>query len=360
MIFAILKAQLLSMRLRKGGAARGGAVFSGVTGVIFYGIFFFFGWALMMLFSSEQAASRFLPLLSAILLFITLYWQLVPVISASFGASIDLRKLLAYPIPRGKLFQIELLLRAVTSLDMVVVIAGIAIGLLRNPLYGGPYAVGVIAGALTLIVMNVVLSAGIRSWLERTLFRTRFKEVFFVLLVLVSITPQLLMLSRVKRTGAILRFIPSQVAWPWAAASRLMLHEGGIVSGFMAAAWLCAVLLFSRRQFERTLRFDGAVTKRRGKESSPDSLSERLFRLPSVLFGDPLGALVEKELRTLCRISRFRMSYAMSCFFGVIVFTPSLRGRHAGVSFSAICASADGGLRADDAGSDHILEFVRL
>jgi ABC-2 type transport system permease protein len=76
------------------------------------------------------------------------------------------------------------------------------------------------------------------------------------------------------------------------------------------------------------------VTKRREKESSPDSLSERLFRLPSVLFRDPLGALVEKELRTLCRISRFRMSYAMSCFFGVIVFTPSLRGRHAGVSFS--------------------------
>src|SRR6185437_6187412 len=227
-----------------------------------------------------------------------------------------------------------LLLRAVTSLDMVVVIAGIVIGLLRNPLYGGRYAAGAIAGALILIVMNVVLSAGIRSWLERTLFRTRFKEVFFVLLVLVSITPQLLMMSHVKHTGAILRFVPSQVAWPWAAAARLMLHEGGIASGLAAAAWLCAVLVFSRRQFERTLRFDGAVTKRREKESSPDSLSERLFRLPSVLFGDPLGALVEKELRTLCRISRFRMSYAMSCFFGVIVFTPSLRGRHAGVSFS--------------------------
>ena len=37
MIAAILKAQLLSMRLRKGRAARGGAVFSAITGLIFYG-----------------------------------------------------------------------------------------------------------------------------------------------------------------------------------------------------------------------------------------------------------------------------------------------------------------------------------
>ncbi len=125
MIAAILRAQLLSMRLRKGRAARGGALFSGVTGLIFYGVFFFFGWMLMLLFSSERAADQFLSLLSAILLIITLYWQVGPVISASFGASIDLRKLLAYPIPRGKLFQIELLLRAMTSFDMVIVIAGI-------------------------------------------------------------------------------------------------------------------------------------------------------------------------------------------------------------------------------------------
>lgn len=334
MIAAILRAQFLTLWPRKGRGARGGTVFSTITGSIFYAVFVFLGWVLMLLFSSEKAAPQFLQLLSAILLVATLYWQFVPVISASFGWSIDLRKLLAYPIPRSQLFQIELMLRAVTSFDVVIVIAGIVVGLLRNPLYGWRYSPGILTGALTLIAMNVVLSVGVKSWLERTLFRTRFKEVFFVLLVLVSITPQLLVLTHVKRPFAILRYVPSQFAWPWAAAAHLMLHEGGIVSGLMAAAWLCVVLLFSRRQFGRTLRFDGSAMKRREKESSPDSLSERLFRLPSGLFGDPLGALVEKELRTLCRISRFRMSYAMSCFFGVIVFTPSLRGRHASEGFS--------------------------
>jgi hypothetical protein len=31
------------------------------------------------------------------------YWQLMPVVSASWGGA-DLKKLLAYPIPHGKLF----------------------------------------------------------------------------------------------------------------------------------------------------------------------------------------------------------------------------------------------------------------
>ena len=52
------------------------------------------------------------------------------------------------------------------------------------------------------------------------------------------------------------------------------------------------------------------------------ALSERIFRLPSRFLGDPLAALMEKELRTLSRIARFRMAYGMSCFFGVLIFAP--------------------------------------
>ena len=43
------------------------------------------------------------------------------------------------------------------------------------------------------------------------------------------------------------------------------------------------------------------------------------------LLRDPLAALVEKELRTFARIPRFRMAYAMSCIFGIVVFLPLLR-----------------------------------
>ena len=91
--------------------------------------------------------------------------------------------------------------------------------------------------------------------------------------------------------------------------------------------------LFGRRQFERTLVFDGSTAKKTGKELAPDSLSERIFRLPSRFLHDPLAALVEKELRTLTRIARFRMAYGMSCFFGVILFAPTLHRQHGSSGF---------------------------
>jgi ABC-2 type transport system permease protein len=333
MIGAILWAQFLSMRLRKGGAARGTAVFSVITGLIFYGVFAFFGWALMLVFSSPDFSAQFVQLLSGVLLIMMLYWQLAPVISASFGASIDLRKLMAYPIPRNKLFLVEVLLRTMTSFDMLVVICGICIGLLRNRLYGAAAAPYVISGALAFIAMNVLLSAGIRSLLERFFLRTRFKEVFFVILVLIGITPQLLILANVKKPASLLRFAPSHVVWPWATMARLMLHEGVALSALAAALWVGAALVFSRRQFERSLHFDGTTVRRKEREAAPDSFSERIFRLPSRFLGDPIAALMEKEMRTLSRIARFRMAYGMSCFFGVLVFTPMLRRQHPGSPF---------------------------
>src|SRR6185312_12013750 len=57
----------------------------------------------------------------------------------------------------------------------------------------------------------------------------------------------------------------------------------------------------------------------------PDPFSERLFRFPSRVLRDPLVALIEKELRTLARIPRFRMVYLMSCVFGIVIYLPALR-----------------------------------
>src|SRR5437899_296350 len=98
MIAAILKAQLLSMRMRRG--ARGGsAIFGMVTGAIYYTFWAFLAWTAMLFFSLPNQVPLFVPALSWVLMFVMIYWQLAPVISASFGASLDLRKLLVYPIP---------------------------------------------------------------------------------------------------------------------------------------------------------------------------------------------------------------------------------------------------------------------
>jgi ABC-2 type transport system permease protein len=171
MISAILRAQILSMRLRA-GAGRGSAIFSAATGLFFYGFWALLAWGAMLFFSLPDQAPFFLPVLSSGLMFVMLYWQLAPVISASFGASLDLRKLLVYPIPHRSLFHVEILLRITTCAEMLIAVTGCAIGLLRNPVYGWPAAPYIVAGAVVFTAMNILLSAGTRNWLERLFLRS--------------------------------------------------------------------------------------------------------------------------------------------------------------------------------------------
>src|SRR5207302_7856384 len=102
MIAAILRAQLLSMRF---GASRG-AMFSLITGLVWYGF-----WCVAA-FSVQTAAARadsgMLRIgIPAGLLLVCVYWQIVPILSASMGSALDMRKLLIYPAPHGKLFVVE-------------------------------------------------------------------------------------------------------------------------------------------------------------------------------------------------------------------------------------------------------------
>jgi ABC-2 type transport system permease protein len=92
----------------------------------------------------------------------------------------------------------------------------------------------------------------------------------------------------------------------------------------LAAYW------FGRRQFERNLRFDSTAAQARmvtPESSRPRRWSEALYRLPSMLWGDPLAAIVEKELRSLARTPRFRMVFVMGFTFGILVWLPIALGR---------------------------------
>lgn len=336
MIRAILRAQLLSMRLRT-GVRRGGAVFSAITGLFFYGFWTFLAWGGLVLFSSADEDSYFVPVLTGSLMFVMLYWQFAPVLSASFGASLDLHKLLAYPIPHGKLFLVEILLRIATCSEMLIVLGGVSIGLLRNPSYGLPAAPRIIGGALIFAAMNILLSAGTRNWVERVFLRTKLKEVMLLIFVVAGLLPRLLIAMNV-RANLLFRFVPSQVAWPWAAAGRLMLGEPVALSLAAAAAWLGAAFLFSRWQFERSIRYDassGRIAKTSQDATPANGIMDRLFRLPSRFLPDPLAAMTEKELRTLSRIPRFRLVYTMSVFFGLVLYFPTLTRPHNARSIGA-------------------------
>jgi ABC-2 type transport system permease protein len=333
-ILAILRAQLLSMRLRV-GMRRGGAIFSAITGLLFYGFWAFVAFGVMLYFDDPANASNFVTALSTGLLFVMLYWQLAPVISAGFGASLELRKLLVYPIPHGKLFTVEVLLRLTNCAEMPILVAGAAVGLVRNPLYGAGAKMFVVAGALIFAATNILLSAGIRHLMERLFLRTRLREAMMLLLVAVAILPQVLLFLNVRK-AALFRLAPVHVLWPWAAIARLMLRDHAAASAVLSLLYAALAYCFGRWQFERSIRYDAASNHAAPAVLSPvgpAGLTERLFSFPSRFLPDPMAALVEKELRTLARIPRFRMVYAMSCIFGIVLYLPALRNPHAPPSF---------------------------
>src|SRR5687768_18508907 len=67
------------------------------------------------------------------LLMVFVYWQVVPIIMVSTGLSLDLNRLVVYPIPHAQLFTIEVLLRITTCLEMLLIVTGLAAGLAINP-----------------------------------------------------------------------------------------------------------------------------------------------------------------------------------------------------------------------------------
>ncbi len=320
MIGAILRAQWLSMRPRTGMRQRG-ALFSALTGAAFYGFWIVAALAIMTLFAQQDRGDMQVRL-AALLMLVTLYWQVAPVVSASFGASLDLRKLLVYPVPREKLFTVEVLLRMMGCAEMLLVLAGAAAGLARNPDYGRGTGWAAFAGAAAFAAVNVLLSAGTRNLLERLFMRTRFKELAMLVLVALVMTPQLLLIFHVKR-AQLLDVLPAHIALLWGAGASLML--GDKRAALVLAAYLAAAYGFAQWQFGRAMRLDDAPAERPAAAERPPGFMDVVYRLPGRLLADPIGALVEKELRSMARIPRVRFVYAMSCFFGIIIYVPVLR-----------------------------------
>src|SRR5450755_1610178 len=127
MIAAILRAQFLSMRIGSRGR-----VFGVITGLFWYGIWVVAACAAFLGVSgaSAERLRLFLPLGA---LGVCAYWQAMPILSASMGSALDMRKLMVYPVPHAKLFQVELLLRLTTGIEMLMVLAGSLAGMFHNP-----------------------------------------------------------------------------------------------------------------------------------------------------------------------------------------------------------------------------------
>jgi ABC-2 type transport system permease protein len=321
---AIVWAQWRSTRNHLPRANMGGLAFTGVLTTFWYGAFTYLAVLAGFLLSRPDEVAAFHKLLPAALLVVFLYWQVIPVLLTSMGASLDLRKLLVYPIPKRALFAVEVILRVSTGIEMLLLLIGAAIGLFWNPAVPlwAPFTLAVF------VIFNLFCSTGIRDLLVRLLARKRIREFVVFLVVIAAALPQL-MLFRGSQTR-VRQFFggePSALL-PWTATARLALGEFSWRNLGVLLAWTLAAYIFGRSQFERGLRFDAAEASARSSSAlRRASRLEWWYQFPNALLPDPLGALIEKELRFLSRAPRFRLVFLMGFSFGLLIWAPIAFGR---------------------------------
>jgi ABC-2 type transport system permease protein len=321
---AILWAQWRSVR---NFYPRAGAAWTGIIGALWYGFWSLAAIAVARLVSDPSEFDLVLTVLPSAVLLVFLYWQVIPLLMAATGASLELRKLQAYPIPVSQLFSIETMLRITAGIEMALVLLGILIGVLFNPRL--PKWCGL--AIVPYILFNLYFGVGLRDLLLRILARKRIREVAFLLLVICAALPQLV-LTRMPGVGSRLRVLlggEGWLGWPWAATANLVQGFDFLHSSTILLAWAAAAGVFARWQFNRTLSFDADAARASDQRSTADlGLLEKFYRLPSVLLTDPLAALVEKEIRFLLRSPRFRLVFLMGFTFGLVIWLPIALGRN--------------------------------
>lgn len=288
-----------------------------IIGLAWYGAWTFGALAVMTV-CQEFSPARLADFLSNTLLLALVYWQLIPVLMATTGLSLELKRLVVYPIPQSQLYQLETVLRVTTALEMILMTTGAAIGVLRNP----RIAWWGVIGLLFFVVMNLFVSVGLRDLLTRLLSHRRIREVIILGLVILTALPQLLVQSTRPRDFRWVRLLPNSTFLPWTAAGQMASGQAFLLPFLSLVAWTAIAYWFGRTQFARNLRFDAAEAGApKSLEESRYGIAERFFRLPTLL-PDPLGALVEKELRSLARSPRFRLTFIMGFSFGLLIWLP--------------------------------------
>ncbi|HUG82720.1 MAG TPA: hypothetical protein VML01_13705 [Bryobacterales bacterium] len=261
--------------------------------------------------------------LPGLLLFVMAYWQLTPLLTLSLGVSLDMRRMIIYPIGLPTLFTVECLLRAATAAEMMIVLIGLWAGFATA---GSTSLLSLTAGFGLFILLNVFLSAAIRSFVERIFQQRRLREMVVVVLIGFLMLPQAVIWSETVRghAGAIwalVRGFPIE-ALPSGIAADVSLGQGVWIEwmGLLSMAGLAAV--FAYRQFGIAVSRFSHLPQSAARPAN--ALGTRLLRGLTAWAGDPIAALVEKEVRSLWRSPRFRLPFFMGFTFGVFAWLPIL------------------------------------
>jgi hypothetical protein len=256
--YALLRVQFQSVwNTLKRGDGRRGLLLSLSVSLIWHGLWIAaaVGSAIIPSFVGFGEIEKALP---GLLFMVMAYWQLAPLLTMSLGVSLQMRNVAIYPISTGTLFAIECLLRLGTGSEMVLLLCGLFIGLSRA---GSPHTLELALAFTLFLAFNVLLSAGIRTSVERIVKRRKLREVLVILLVSSTVLPQLLVWSESARhfTYALLETTRSVPYWvlPSSLAGRV-----GAAAATSGDIWLLigmtiAAGVFGYSQFRRSIRPDG-------------------------------------------------------------------------------------------------------
>jgi len=318
---AILWAQFRAQRNFYLRAHKAGVFLSWLSGFLWYSLWLSAGAGAALLTSGAVRLEILEPALVSGLFFVFFFWQLFPVMLASSGAFLDVRRLLVYPIPPGQLFALEVALRLSTGLEMLLVLLGACVGLLINPLT----PLWSVLPLLLFGAFNLFVSSGLKTLLERLMQRKWIREILVLCFLGLLVLPQLVAFKGIPKPVVVQLEKLVALSWlfPWKSAGQLGTGHLAWGSLLTLLLWTGAAYWFARSQFARSLRLEEFTAAPPTAASRPPSARlEAFYRFPARLFADPLAALMEKELRALVRAPRFRLVLLMACSMGQLLWLP--------------------------------------
>jgi ABC-2 type transport system permease protein len=331
-IFAIAWAQFRIMRNHLPRTSAG-TVLATLLSVLWYGMYAGLGAAIAV--GLRGVPIRMLhDWLPVGLLCVFLFWQVFPLFTLSTGWSLQLNKLQVYPVSKSALFAMEVALRLSTAPEMIFVVLGTMIGLLRHrdvPLFA-PFLL------LLYIAFNLLLSLALRELLLHSFERNRFRELFAILLTSIAVFPQILLRTEAgRKVQPYLLAISKGRGTPWHEVAVLSSAPLSLVALTFTLLWTAGAYALARWQFERSLSQEGTFRANVPVLTTAATARKKAYFVPWIidvprrLFRDPAAALIEKELRCLVRMPRFRVMFGMACLFGLLIFIPmTLRGTATG------------------------------